>query len=60
MSTLPKQLEAPNRGPARAADWDRETMERLDREGELVRRALQQKTDAMRTITPDDLNVRSR
>ncbi len=60
MSTAQKQQETPARGPAKGGAWDRETMDRLDREGAEVRRALQTKTDAMRTITPDDLKFRSR
>lgn len=60
MNTTRKQLDAPPAGPAQGVVWDRETMARLDREGDQVRRALQSRTDAMRTLTPDDLKVRSR
>jgi hypothetical protein len=60
MSTPIRQPAAPPSGLTKAAAWDSETMNRLDREGEQVCRALQAKTNVMRTVTPDDLKVRSR
>ena len=60
MTTQRKDQAAPPADPIPGAPWDAETIERLDRESEQLRLAMQAKSDRMRTITPDDLKVRSR
>lgn len=60
MTTPRKEMEAPSTGSSKGVVWDRETMERLDRESDEIHRVLQAKMESMRTITPDDLKVRSR